>query len=435
MHKIFIRISLTVLIFLSFYLSFIIWTNNGGLRKNAVISSKNMTQVDYSRNLTNLYTPIKIFYVDQDSNKNLIPGRTNEVTAEVKRRLKNLNLKKLSAYNVDTNKHYESIIDNNNSVQLYYQSPLSIKILAQVFGFKFDKDIGEFPANRIIIAEVSPIECEIYFANDKTRKYYYSSLNLETDKIFSLAKNAKNRILIKERKSHDNFITLFQSPVPLKSYTYLIKTLDDSYYVSSFMSNDGSAGLTFDSKTNTYKKGLTKTLTIDNKTGTVHFVDYHLEEKDVPHDLTSLLNLSKGVMQIIGNPFNSFRYFSNPEHNRVVFRSYIDGFPVFFSQKNGDISLSWGKTSESLYFANSTLEVPISTSQNSRMLEETDTLIEKLNRKGIATKDIQDIQIGYSMVKNRESTEVVDLLPQYFVKLNGTYRAAATILNQNLGGS
>lgn len=434
MNKFFLRVSLAFLIAVSFYLSFFIWTNNGNYNSNALISNRSLTQVDHSRYLTNLYSPVKIFSVDLDGNKYLLPEQINAINQEVKKSFKHLDFKGMSSSTVENYKQYENIINNNDSLQLYYQSPLSIKALSDIFGFKINKKYSEVPVNRLIIERISPLESDIYLTNDQNKTYYNVNVAFYSDKIFNLANRSKNKIEVSERKTKDGYITFFEKPLPLNSYTYLIKTLDDSYYVSSFMTNDGSAGLTFDSKTNTYKKGLTKSLSINDETGTVHFVDHHLDENTVPRNLTKLLTYSRQVMEKIGNSFNSFRYFSNPQKNRVVFRSYVEGFPVFFNEKSGDVSLSWGKNSQSLYFLNSTLEVPISTSQNKLVLESTNTLIEKLNQQGIATSSIQDIQVGYSWIKNHDSTEVVNLLPQYFVKINGVYKEASTLINRKTGG-
>lgn len=293
MNKIFIRISLFFLIILSFFFSFFIWTNNGSSNRSAIITNKNLTQVDYSRNLSNLYSPVKIFSVDGNGNKYLLLDELNTITNMAKTKFKNLDLKKMEMRNAESDKQYESIIDNYDSVQLYYQSPVSLKILSQKFGFKFDKKSSEFPANRVIIVRVSPVEKEIYFSNDQTGEYYYINLGLDKTKIFSTANELKKKVLVEEKKGSNGYITFFKKKIQLNSYTYLIKTLDDNFYVSNFMTNDGSAGLTFDSKTNTYKKGLTKSLSINNQNGMVNFQDHHLESSSVPHDLTTLLNLSK----------------------------------------------------------------------------------------------------------------------------------------------
>ncbi|MCT6893671.1 MAG: two-component system activity regulator YycH, partial [Bombilactobacillus mellifer] len=153
----------------------------------------------------------------------------------------------------------------------------------------------------------------------------------------------------------------------------------------------------------------------------------------VPNGLTSLLKTSKDTMQKIDNSFNSFRYFAKTGKKHVVFRSYIDGFPVFYNEQKGDVSLLWQKNSQSFYFSNTTLEVPISTSQNSVTIETTNSLLQRLKNKGIKIRDIQDIQLGYSWVKNNDSVEVINLLPGYFIKIGGIYRDAATIINHQGG--
>jgi len=431
----FIRITLILLVGLSFFLSFFIWTNNRAFSgKTSIISNNNIaTPVDHSHNLANLYNPIKILEVDGRGNKYILSDRVTDITESIKVIFNKLDLKRLIKYTADSNSQYENLLTSTDSIQLYYQAPISINILSDTFGFKYDSKIKDFSINRVIIRQISPIETEIYFANDKNLQYYYISLLLKKNHLFDIVSKIKNKILIKEERIGLSYLINYQNPISLKSYVYLVKTLDDSVFVSNFMTNDGSAGLTFDSKANIYKKGLTKSLTVNNETGLVHFIDYHLDSNQVPNGLTSLLKTSKDTMQKIDNSFNSFRYFAKTGKKHVVFRSYIDGFPVFYNEQKGDVSLLWQKNSQSFYFSNTTLEVPISTSQNSVTIETTNSLLQRLKNKGIKIRDIQDIQLGYSWVKNNDSVEVINLLPGYFIKIGGIYRDAATIINHQGG--
>lgn len=435
MKNFFIRLTLVILVGISLFLSFFIWTNNRIFSRTGVITNHNVAPpVDYSRNLANLYNPVKVFSVDDSGNKNFLPDQLSSTTELTKKALHKVDLRRLLKYKADSNKQYETLLESTDSIQLYYQAPVSLKILAELFGFKYDQKIANFPTNRMIVRKVSPIETEIYFANDQSCEYYYLSLLLKREQLFAAVTQTKNKIPVKEERLGSNYLTKFEKPIPLKSYVYLVKTLDDSFYVSNFMTNDGSAGLTYDSKNNLYKKGLTKSLAVNNEAGLVHFADYHLDPKQVPNNLSSLLKTSRDTMQKIGNPFNSFRYFAKPTSNHVVFRSYIGGFPVFYNEERGDVSLSWHHNSLSFYFSNVTLEIPISTSQNTVNLEPTDSLLQKLKAKGVKMNEIQDIQIGYSWVKNNDNSEVVNLMPEYFVKIKGTYQEVAAIMNPNPKG-
>jgi len=118
----------------------------------------------------------------------------------------------------------------------------------------------------------------------------------------------------------------------------------------------------------------------------------------------------------------------------VIYRSYVEGFPIFNQTENGDVRIQM--TSNGLdryYFSLDSLQVPVPTTgkQTSVTLPSSTTVLKQLVAAGYKDNKIGSIELGYQWSQNKSSKLVIDLTPTYYVYYNGAWRTYTSMLNES----
>lgn len=174
-------------------------------------------------------------------------------------------------------------------------------------------------------------------------------------------------------------------------------------------------------------------MTVDSKLGTVYFEDYSDSGTTRNLSLTNQLKKSFNLLTSLGVPMDNIRYYGfDATSNSVIYRSYVEGFPIFNQTENGDVRIQL--TSNGLdryYFSLYSLQVPVPTTGQKQAvtLPSSTSVLKRLKAAGYKDSKIGSIELGYEWSQNKSSKLVIDLTPTYYVYYNGTWRTYTSMLS------
>lgn len=165
-------------------------------------------------------------------------------------------------------------------------------------------------------------------------------------------------------------------------------------------------------------------LSVNNKTGVITYTDYLTDDaKQQNWTLSDYLSNSFTELEQLGVSLNDVRYSEyDQQEKNVIYRSYIDGFPVVSTRDFGTYQIQNRVRSKKIVFSQCSLQVPVPAAGNSVTLKSTKEIVAELDAANNVDVDkIEDIEIGYEVTQNGTSSLVIDLTPTYFVKYNNSW--------------
>ncbi len=164
-------------------------------------------------------------------------------------------------------------------------------------------------------------------------------------------------------------------------------------------------------------------LSIRDKTGLITYTDYLTDETGrqnwtlddhLTNDFTDLEQLGVSLADVKYSEYDI-------QEKNVIYRSYIDGFPVISARDFGTYQIQNRVRSKKLVFSQCSLQVPVPAAGKAVTLKPTKEILPELQNADVDLSKISDIQIGYTVSQNGTASLVIDLTPTYFVKYNNVW--------------
>ena len=230
---------------------------------------------------------------------------------------------------------------------------------------------------------------------------------------------------------HDHAVhLLFLKPITLKPVSYLITKQSNNNYISNLLNSKQGSDITTHKVNDRiiYRNGMYRLLDVDSRNDLVNFVDY--SKTNIPDNVPDILNESYRALVKIGNPLNgTYLYNYDRKNQNLIFRNYVEGFPIFQQSKNGTVKVEFSHNGQNLLFSKKVLQVPVPAEQKSIRLPATSDIITGLKDNGYNVHNIQKITIGYKWSDDSQNREIVDLTPAYYVKMNNQWKTYADWIN------
>jgi Uncharacterized protein conserved in bacteria len=115
-------------------------------------------------------------------------------------------------------------------------------------------------------------------------------------------------------------------------------------------------------------------------------------------------------------------YNANWTDKDLIFREYVEGFPIFKKSQFGSIHIKFSRKGSTEKFLNKVLEVPVPSNQSPTKLKSTSEIFKGLERVGYSPNDIQAVEVGYQWNSETDNEKVVDLKPTYYIKIDGHWK-------------
>ncbi len=412
-----IHLGLILVILLSVVLSWFIWTNPARYErtKQQTSRSSNVIQNEQAnKSVGDIYLPTQVVYRQTATNAHLINNTNVSLTDSIRTAMEKWRLTRVTRQSVNSRKAYEDIINQDNMVMLKYPDNVTGGILNDAFKQKMDFS-GK--SSRILFSVEK--RNEVYLLNDDNYGIYkVRARNQNLARIKEMLSGDVQRFEVKETLINHHLITSYVNGVKVPEYSYLINKQTAAYFVSTLMNSDNASSVTSKEQSGKtiYSDGNSKRMTVNNKRGTVFYED--MAGQSSYHETAGKALLqSFTVLNNMEVPLDNMRYYNyDAKNNAVVYRSYVEGFPIFNQTDYGTVEIQiTGPRTKEIDFSLYSLQIPVPTGKERTDLPSTQTVLENLQANGYKLSDIHNIEIGYQWTANPSSDLVVNLTPTWYV--------------------
>ncbi|MFD1319071.1 YycH family regulatory protein [Loigolactobacillus zhaoyuanensis] len=422
-----LKISLLLMIGVSIVLSWLIWTNNARFQRNTIDVTTPKTQTE-TKNVEEVYLPTQIITTDTSGNRLMVYNNKENMVDALHKKLSKWRFSDPKKMTLNS-KNYLATINQKSTLSLLYPRNITYAIFSKTFKQKVAKADRQRLFNRIIIP--TKRNGVAYFIDDYHKTGF--SVKIDQENLAALqARLSKTTIQlpVTEKLFNDQPELYYTNAVQVTQYSYLVTKQNPTDFVTSLLSGSDPSALETKEQDHitTYNDGTYKSLQVDQKNATIEFEDYSSDVSSAT--MTAILNGGYKTLSKIGNAPGNMRYFDYEHKTRtVIYRSYVEGLPVFNQTDFGAVKVQLLTTGVKLNFSVYTLQVPLPSDTVATPLPTTQTALDNLAAAGYDMADISSFKLGYHWSVNASSDSVIDLTPTYYFKYNGKWLSYEQLLN------
>jgi len=426
------NITLAILVLLSFFLSFNLWTagRNIGEEQNPSSQSvrSNIATIEHME--SEAFRPTMIALHGIDNQNPLIVANTFPLRNLLNNRFSSENLSRIETYEELDKQEYLETMKTDQWMEFIFREELPLGLLSQKFE-DFSQENADYFFDRILINIENPNF--IYFYHTDTDAFYSASvaenesLNIEpflnTENL--IYKSAETRIF------GNNIVYLTQEPVDIPYRSYVIDRLPNSLYTSNFYP-DPSLVDTRSSGSTTRYIDLTREVTINQQNHTLVF----LRQIEDSGELRPTDRFMRSFEQV--NRFENWTgTFSLTDYDRedetISFRREIDGLPVFSTSDNETVSevglVESGVTHLKLPLRFINTPITMDGSPDEELLSGIE-VINQLSEQLPAERyeKIENLTVGYTWEESEEASQVIYFIPNWYILFDGVWTEFEALL-------
>lgn len=413
---------LVLLIFLSFTLTFAIWTYS------PVIQTSEGTTVDISiaqkKKIEDVIKPYRMIISQEGELKGSFNSKPIEFILD---NMKNWEIQtvELASNKLNTDQINE-FIKKPNRASLFFAADVPVEVLGTTLKFA-NPAFPDAYFNRLIIdwSEEAPEHMNLYFISTSQQKMYTATAEQVnklgfTDRILKYTENMQvyNEIIT------DNKLSLYVSSSPEKilSYTYSIKEIESEKFKDALFNNPslvrsnsvGTNELQF-----TDDSALMRVNYNSRSFGYVH----PASENDNPGVPVDLIQNSLNFVNEHNGWTDDYRYYRmNTDNSQINYQLYFADLPVFGREISTEISQKWGvERVYQYYHPLYTLAAAVPFKTREVELASGQSVYDFLsNATDINTDTIDDVIIGYYLSRD-ETQPHFNLEPSWYYLESGSW--------------
>ena len=138
--------------------------------------------------------------------------------------------------------------------------------------------------------------------------------------------------------------------------------------------------------------------------------------------MTQQLLESAAYVRKLGLTEQDLRFFEADGH-KISYVNFVEGYPLFVNDQLAQAQVTFKKESVSVSFNSLNLQIPIPYDGHKKKLLKTASLLKELTEIGIKESQIQEITIGYHIKNDAKRSDLITLVPTYFIKVNGEWNS------------
>lgn len=314
---------------------------------------------------------------------------------------------------------YEKLLADQNYIMFAYPDQINFTVL---LGKKQINSSLQF--NRVFVPVKSKTRY-LYFGNDSGSPVY--RLKIKSGSFQQLAKYVKSA----QDKQEVSFLHLkklyvpfYSKAVKVKEYSYLISYQSSSYYASRLLGSSYRKTVAKNGHT-VYTAGYSKRLQVP-KEGKSSDHQYLYQSYLTSQQRPATQRMLEGAAYVkqLGLAEQDLRFFES-SGKTVSYINYIEGYPIFANDTLAQTKVTIGTESVSVAFSSINLQIPIPYDGHVKTLPKTATLLKEMNSIGIKESEIEKIAIGYHIQADKKRSDLITLVPTYFIKVGGSWNSLA----------
>ncbi|MGX7052218.1 two-component system activity regulator YycH [Leuconostoc palmae] len=421
LHSVIISSLLVVSIIVSVVLTGFIFSSFG---RSDIADSANIQQPEQQ---TQLFRPTQ-FIVNKTNGKQFITltgtGQQSQVIDDA---VSNSKMSQPETNKVTTSK-VEDILATKKAHIFRYPDVIPVTYFNAKYGqsikhnqpFNFDYFVLPFDQKKVA-----------YFVNSQTNEVTKVRVaKFDFTKIWQKINNLPDDVPIRFKTYQDRVILNYAKQIKLPVYSYLINQRDPKIYVSALLGTINQLSVTQDGDKTVYTNKLNnQKLIYDPDWETVTFEDKNPKNK-LPTDYLGRLNLAFSQINLLQLNLNDTRFYESRESGqKLTFRTYVKGFPVYFQSESGAIHIEMQKNgNQQATYSLNEIGVPVPNNSAQVTLPDTDTILNRLHDAGIKSSDYNFITPGYEWLINQDSQAAVNMVPTWMIETHDGWQSVDSYL-------
>lgn len=427
--KYLIPLALTIAVFVSLTLSVVLWTNPANYRTNKQ-TAQSPTSQQMVKPRGYVYSPVQAIHTNADGSQVILVNKLVNTVTEIKKTMKNYKDPHIKTLSKNSKVDYFRIANQTDSIMLNYSDTVSMKMVNHIVHNRFKK-LPNYKINRIVLPTNN--STKLYLLADKNFTVYEIDIKKHSLKSLNNVLKMDMRTQPASFKLLNNQPTVYvTTAVQMQPYKYLIDRQSDDYYVSRLLNSADSQNINVKrrKKTTIYGDQSSLQLIFNSSNRMAEFSDFRPNHN--LRNLTSTLNDSYKNLIKLGVPMDNVRFFSYDQKTRsVMYRTYVEGFPIFRSDGFGTVSTrTLNSSAQRSEFSLDNPEVPLPSNKGYTSLPSTETMLKRLENRGYNVKKISKTRIGYTWTKDKTSPLLIDLTPDWYVYYNNRWLSYTSLMNQ-----
>ena len=397
-----------------------IFSPNGFTRNVASTNQDASTQTRVSYSLEDVFRPTR-FIISHENKGKMTSDATiiASVNGDLVGKYKDI-LKK----EVLSQEAYEQLILRDSYSQLLFDAPVTFGVMTRYFN-DVPEEYKQETFSRIIYRHDD--SKNVYFINDYTKQVFQAKTDQDIQPELSKYYDDTKFHVVESYILKNKQIFIEVNNLSLEKQTYLMEQIPMSFYITQLFANPSELRNRSDGQSIIYNDNLSQ-LKMDRST---NVISYYQNRVDDEH-LTTTVHLQQSFAQMkklggwkLGMSFSEF----DSDRKIVEYMRYVGTYPILSNAKEGLSQFIITATGiEKMRVSSLIAETPIPSKNVSVDLISGKELMDQILGKGIALDTLEDIRLGYAWQLSRESNQIVEFVPNWFIKIDHKWKTLEEVL-------
>lgn len=333
--------------------------------------------------------------------------------------------KELSKKEILNQADYEQLILRESYSQLIFDAPLSFGIMTRYFS-SIPEEYQNETFSRIIYRYDNPQE--VYFIDDETKQLYFSQTDLNIPEIFSKYYDDENFYAVESYILKNKQIFIEANTINVEKRMYLMEQIPINFYIAQLFNNPSELRNRSDGQSIIYNDNLSQ-LKMERATNVVSYYQNRVDDEKLSYTLhlqQSFSQMKKLGRWRLGMSFVNY----DPTYKLVEYMRYVDSYPILDEAEGIAQFVVTTNGLEKMRLSSLIAETPIPSKHQILTMISGSEMINRILGKEIALHSIDDIRIGYSWKKSSESDQIVEFIPNWYLKIDGLWRTVDELVGK-----
>lgn len=391
-----------------------IFSPNGFTRNVASTNQDASTQTRVSYSLEDVFRPTR-FIISHENKGKMTSDST--IIASVNEDLVG-KFKDISKKEVLSQEAYEQLVLRDSYGQLLFDAPVTFGVMTRYFN-DVPEEYKQETFSRIIYRHDD--SKNVYFINDYTKQVFQAKTDQDIQSELSKYYDDTKFHVVESYILKNKQIFIEVNNLSLEKQTYLMEQIPMSFYITQLFANPSELRNRSDGQSIIYNDNLSQ-LKMDR---TTNVISYYQNRVDEEH-LTPTVHLQQSFAQMkklggwkLGMSFSDF----DSDRKIVEYMRYVGTYPILSNAKEGlSQFIITASGIEKMRVSSLIAETPIPSKNESIDLMSGKDLMDQILGKGIALDTLEDIRLGYAWQLSRESNQIVEFVPNWFIKIDHKWK-------------
>ena len=396
-----------------------IFSPNGFTRNVASTNQDASTQTRVSYSLEDVFRPTR-FVISHENKGKMTSDSTiiSSVNEGLVGKFKDISKKEILSQEV-----YEQLVLRDSFGQLLFDAPVTFGVMTRYFN-DVPEEYKQETFSRILYRHDD--SKNVYFINDYTKQVFQAKTDQDIQSELSNYYDDTKFHLVESYILKNKQIFIEVNDLALEKQTYLMEQIPMSFYITQLFANPSELRNRSDGQSIIYNDNLSQ-LKMDRSTNVISYYQNRVDDEQ----LTTTVHLQQSFAQMkklggwkLGMSFSDF----DSERKIVEYMRYVGTYPILSNAKEGLSQFIITATGiEKMRVSSLIAETPIPSKNESIDLMSGKELMDQILGKGIALDTLEDIRLGYAWQLSRESNQVVEFVPNWFIKIDHKWKTLEEI--------